>query len=48
MAPVFSRSAWHCTWHLIQWERRGKATYTHQHIDAVRTEWAKFVVKTYM
>jgi len=18
MAPVFSRSAWHCTWHLIQ------------------------------
>ncbi|XP_040369874.1 uncharacterized protein LOC121051494 [Rosa chinensis] len=31
-----------------KWERRGKATYTQQHIDAVRTEWAKFAVKTYM
>ncbi|XP_024188382.2 uncharacterized protein LOC112192748 [Rosa chinensis] len=31
-----------------KWERRGKAAYTQQHIDEVRTEWAKFVVKTYM
>ncbi|XP_061989395.1 uncharacterized protein LOC133727287 [Rosa rugosa] len=31
-----------------KWERRGKAAYTQHHIDAIRTEWAKFVVKTYM
>ncbi|XP_040368050.1 probable LRR receptor-like serine/threonine-protein kinase At1g56140 isoform X3 [Rosa chinensis] len=32
----------------IQWEKKGKAAYTQQHIDEVRNEWAKFVVKTYM
>ncbi|PRQ31131.1 putative Ulp1 protease family catalytic domain-containing protein [Rosa chinensis] len=31
-----------------KWEKRGKAAYTQQHIDEVRNEWAKFVVKTYM
>ncbi|PRQ22883.1 hypothetical protein RchiOBHm_Chr6g0255101 [Rosa chinensis] len=29
-----------------KWERRGKTAYTQQHIDEVRTEWVKFVVKT--
>ncbi|PRQ55539.1 putative Ulp1 protease family catalytic domain-containing protein [Rosa chinensis] len=32
----------------IKWERRGNAAYTQHHIDAVRTEWEKFVVKRYM
>ncbi|KAM5551111.1 hypothetical protein ABKV19_026108 [Rosa sericea] len=32
----------------ISWEKREKAAYTQHHIDAVRTEWAKFVVKIYM
>ncbi|KAM5583706.1 hypothetical protein ABKV19_003535, partial [Rosa sericea] len=29
-------------------KKKGKAAYTQQHIDEVRNEWAKFVVKTYM
>ncbi|XP_040369327.1 coatomer subunit zeta-2 [Rosa chinensis] len=31
-----------------KWERRSKAAYFQEDIDVVRTEWAKFVVKTYM
>ncbi|PRQ19495.1 putative malectin [Rosa chinensis] len=43
-----SKSNHHSVTQAPEWEKKGKAAYTQQHIDEVRNEWAKFVVKTYM